>query len=78
MILYQSCAYHIKKIFFSHLIEKFIEHVTNKLLSGTSLWAQWLRLCLQCRGCRFDPRTGSEGPTFRMAKKIEHETETVL
>ena len=25
---------------------------------GTSLVAQWLRLCFYCRGCLFEPRSG--------------------
>ena len=42
----------------------------------TSLVVQWSRLCLQCRGWRFDPWSGSWDPTCLSAKKPKHKTET--
>ena len=36
-----------------------------------SLVVQWLRFCLQCRVCRFNPWSGSWDPTCLMAKKTK-------
>ena len=35
----------------------------------TSLVVQWLRLCFQCRGCEFDPWSGSEDPMCLWSQK---------
>ena len=47
-----------------HFLELNIFKIKKKLYSilkhqgGTSLADQWLRLCFQCRGRRFDPWSG--------------------
>ena len=40
----------------------------------TSLVVQWLRLCFQCRGCEFDPWSGSEDPMCLWSQKPRTKT----
>ena len=41
-----------------------------KLIGGTSLVVQWLRLCSQCQGPAFDPWSGNQ--ISQAATRISH------
>ena len=39
-------------------LSTFVSYWNEKLIEGTSLVVQWLRICLQCKGHGFDPGSG--------------------
>ena len=45
------------------------ERCTFKTRTGTFLVVQWLRLCLQCRGCGFDPCQRTKVPQAKVCNQ---------